>query len=136
MKRFKTRSRISAACAAGFVVAALAVVPALPGSAAVPANRVTQIAQNGFGDHTNDYAWSMAWFKGKLYVGTARNEECVERVTEQFYLPDQELLPRLGHDRCDVPRGQVRLGQRGANLAVVPGGRRLDDGVPIAGRRP
>lgn len=26
------------------------------------------------GTRTNDYAWSMAWFKGKLYVGTGRFE--------------------------------------------------------------
>ena len=28
---------------------------------------------NGFGDPNNSYAWSMVWFKGKLYVGTNRN---------------------------------------------------------------
>jgi hypothetical protein len=72
----------------------LAVIPALPGSAAtVPANKVTQIAQDGFGDHTNDYSWSMAWFKGKLYVGTARNEECMERLTTAFYYPTRNAYP-------------------------------------------
>jgi hypothetical protein len=45
------------------------------------------IAQNGFGDRQNDYAWSMAWFKGKLYVGTSRNEACVENATVDFYFP-------------------------------------------------
>jgi len=33
----------------------------------------SKIAQNGFGDTHNNYAWSMAWFKGKLYVGTLRD---------------------------------------------------------------
>jgi hypothetical protein len=28
----------------------------------------------------------MAWFKGKLYVGTARSEACVENVTVDYYL--------------------------------------------------
>jgi hypothetical protein len=42
----------------------------------------------GFGDKQNSFAWSMAWFNGKLYVGTARNEICVELETLQFYYPD------------------------------------------------
>jgi hypothetical protein len=33
------------------------------------------------GTRTNDYAWSMAWFKGKLYVGTGRFE--VDPAIEQ-----------------------------------------------------
>jgi hypothetical protein len=45
------------------------------------------IARNGFGDARNSYAWSMAWFKGRLYVGTARSAMCVERATISFYLP-------------------------------------------------
>ena len=32
------------------------------------------IAQGGFGDGHNNYAHSMAWFDGKLYVGTTRSE--------------------------------------------------------------
>lgn len=32
----------------------------------------TLIAQNGFGDGLNSYAHSMAYFKGKIYVGTTR----------------------------------------------------------------
>lgn len=58
----------------------------LPGSLpGTPPYRV--IAKDGFGSADNDYAWSMAWFKGKLYVGTARSEECVEGATEVFYNP-------------------------------------------------
>ena len=45
------------------------------------------IAENGFGDSRNSYAWSMAWFKGALYVGTARSAMCVERATIAYYLP-------------------------------------------------
>jgi hypothetical protein len=40
-----------------------------------------RIATNGFGDTYNTWAWSMAWFQGKLYVGTARQEYCVETAT-------------------------------------------------------
>lgn len=43
------------------------------------------IAEHGFGDRQNSYSWSMTWFKGKLYVGTARNEWCVENAIAQFY---------------------------------------------------
>lgn len=32
-----------------------------------------KIATNGFGDPHNNTAWSMGWFKGKLYVGTDRD---------------------------------------------------------------
>jgi hypothetical protein len=45
------------------------------------------IAQDGFGDARNSYAWSMAWFKGALYVGTARSAMCVENATIDYYLP-------------------------------------------------
>jgi hypothetical protein len=48
---------------------------------------VRRIADGGFGDRANSYAWSMAWFKGKLYVGTGRSQYCVERATLAFYLP-------------------------------------------------
>lgn len=42
---------------------------------------------SGFGDRQNSYAWSMAWFNGKLYVGTARNELCLEGITQDFFFP-------------------------------------------------
>ena len=32
-----------------------------------------KIASCGFGDPHNSYAWSMEWFKGRLYVGTNRD---------------------------------------------------------------
>ena len=60
------------------------------------------IAQGGFGDRHNGYAWSMAWFKGRLYVGTARDPLCVERATMAFYFPAAGLYqPRPARDiRC------------------------------------
>lgn len=33
----------------------------------------TQVASGGFGDPHNGLAWSMEWFKGRLYVGTLRD---------------------------------------------------------------
>jgi hypothetical protein len=53
----------------------------------VPSN-ATIISSNGFGDPANSFSWSMASFNGKLYVGTARYEQCVERQTSQFYFPN------------------------------------------------
>jgi triacylglycerol esterase/lipase EstA (alpha/beta hydrolase family) len=35
------------------------------------------VSTNGFGDVHNTWAWSMQWFKGKLYVGTGREVACV-----------------------------------------------------------
>jgi hypothetical protein len=45
------------------------------------------IAERGFGQADNGYAWSMAWFRGRLYVGTARDPLCVEHATMEFYFP-------------------------------------------------
>jgi hypothetical protein len=89
------------------LVAMLVAVLALPpggADAATPAAvgplgrpGVDVIAQRGFGDRRNSYAWSMAWFKGRLYVGTARSQVCVENQTLDFYFPRRPLigLPRF-----------------------------------------
>jgi hypothetical protein len=42
------------------------------------------IAQGGFGDGHNSYAHSMAWFEGKLYVGTTRSNLCMIRVQSAY----------------------------------------------------
>ena len=39
------------------------------------------MASGGFGDRHNSFAWSMKWFKGKLYVGTGRAFLCVTAAT-------------------------------------------------------
>lgn len=46
-----------------------------------------QINADGFGDTQNNYAWSMAWFKGYLYVGTDRNVACGEAASVDVFLP-------------------------------------------------
>ena len=56
-------------------------------TAVPPSLNAQKIATGGFGDRENSYSWSMAWFKGKLYVGTARDEHCVEAETLNFYYP-------------------------------------------------
>ena len=42
------------------------------------------IAQGGFGDGHNNYAHSMAWFDGKLYVGTTRSNLCMLRLQSAY----------------------------------------------------
>lgn len=51
-------------------------------------HKCVQINTDGFDNCQNNYAWSMAWFQGKLYVGTNRNMQCVERATVDFYFPE------------------------------------------------
>ena len=53
----------------------------------------TRVNQPGFGDYQNSYAWSMEWFNGKLYVGTARNIQCVELATEETDFPNSHRYP-------------------------------------------
>ena len=61
--------------------------PSLPAHAAATAPApVAELAHGGFGDARNSYSWSMARFKGKLYVGTGREVPCVENFTIDFYL--------------------------------------------------
>src|SRR5262249_23579495 len=54
-----------------------------------PTLNTQKIATGGVGGYQNSYSWSMAWFKGKLYVGTARSQHCVEAETLNFYYPNQ-----------------------------------------------
>lgn len=52
-----------------------------------------RIAANGFGDPHNSYAWSMAWFKGKLYVGTIRDTICLQRRVGRQAMMAPERVP-------------------------------------------
>jgi len=63
----------------------------------------SEVAPQGFGDRHNSKAWSMIWWKGHLYVGTARAHMCVEyaglaeKVGQPFFYPpndpDMECTP-------------------------------------------
>src|SRR5579883_2638725 len=72
--RIRVANRLALLAAAGVVVATL-------GAAAAPSTQASQLqyltasdfrpaALRGFGDLQNTFAWSMNWYKGKLYVGT------------------------------------------------------------------
>ena len=40
-----------------------------------------RIGNQGFGDRSNSYAWSMASYRGKVYIGTNRDFLCLARAT-------------------------------------------------------
>jgi subtilase family serine protease/fibronectin type 3 domain-containing protein len=68
-----------------------------------PTLNVQRIMQGGFGDFRNNYSWSMAWFNGKLYVGTARMVRCVENETLDFFFPTESNYQGL---RAEDPEDQ------------------------------
>jgi hypothetical protein len=59
-----------------------------------------EIAPAGFGDRANTWAWSMAWWRGKLYVGTNRVWHCAERAGMHSAFP---LLVRYPPRDRDAP---------------------------------
>jgi hypothetical protein len=73
---------------AAFLLAGAVLAPSAAGAQA-PMPQL--IAHHGFGDRENSYSWSMAWFKGKLYVGTGRNVVCVESAVSQFYFQSEQF---------------------------------------------
>jgi hypothetical protein len=79
------------------------------------------LAQNGFGERENSYAWAMGWFKGKLYVGTGRDVLCVENETTQFFIPltkKYSTKPVIG-DRC--PPDPYHMNLRAEIWQYTPG---------------
>ena len=61
-----------------------------------------KVATGGLGDSHNTWAWSMQWFKGKLYVGSGREINCVSLATSDvqqgtnFYPPPgNECAPEV-----------------------------------------
>lgn len=52
-------------------------------------NDFHDVTAQGFGDPANSWAWSMAWYNSRLYVGTNRYFDCAERY--MFH----ELVPWL-----------------------------------------
>jgi hypothetical protein len=68
-----------------------------------------EIAHQGFGDRQNTKAWSMIWWKGKLYVGTARAHFCVElwgladAIGWPFVYPPEDPDMECTEDPKDLP---------------------------------
>lgn len=53
-----------------------------PGPAGLRTTDFTPIATGGFGDGGNSYSHSMAWFQGRLYVGTVRHLLCLLKSSQ------------------------------------------------------
>jgi len=72
-------------CHSAFAIALAAAIGGAAGRAqGQPTSILTeqdfrQIGAQGFGDPANSYAWSTAWFKDKLYIGTNSNFACLTR---------------------------------------------------------
>jgi hypothetical protein len=71
-----------------------------------------KICENGFGDGHNSYAYSMAWFRDRLYVGTSRANLCLLKFAMPFVkidvwpveCPYPNYTPEFEH-RC--ARGEI-----------------------------
>lgn len=53
----------------------------------------TTAAAQGFGDRQNSWAWSMTWYKNKLYVGTNRAMDCVTKASVVVIFPTAQYPP-------------------------------------------
>ena len=87
-----------------------------------------KVVSNGFSDPANTWFWSQAWFKGKLYVGTAQSQHCLTFATAAIRLdgplrriaypppggdfmctPDMRDLPLSGEIRQYTPESRSWL---------------------------
>lgn len=53
----------------------------------------TRLARGGLGDGHNSFAHSMAWFQGKIYLGTTRANLCMLRVQTSYVETPLEVWP-------------------------------------------
>ncbi|MEW5803580.1 MAG: hypothetical protein AB1847_15915 [bacterium] len=70
IKTLAIRTLIAGGIAAGLLIFSLCHY--------VGAEEWEEVVPNGFGEPSNDYAWSMATFRGKLYVGTLNSNRGAE----------------------------------------------------------
>jgi hypothetical protein len=110
LRRIVTMLLLSAPLLASSAVQAAPAAPVAP----------QMLAQRGFGDRQNSYAWSMAWFKGKLYVGTGRNVMCVEAATAQFYFRFDTFYTTHPALNVRCPRNQYDLDLRAEIWQYTP----------------
>ena len=69
----------------------------------------TRIGHAGLGDGHNNYAHSMAWFKGRLYLGTTRSNMCMLRMQSSYQGLPLEIWPVECPETMD---GLYRLDRR------------------------
>lgn len=72
----------------------------------------TLTAPSGFGDGWNQYAHSMAWFRGRLYVGTARGNLAALRLNQP--------VPRLRPWPVECPERLDQIDRRAQIWAYSP----------------
>ncbi|GIJ26830.1 hypothetical protein Vqi01_19920 [Micromonospora qiuiae] len=104
------------------VAVAFGLTPVTAGRAAPTGSG--KIADRGFGDLRNSFAWSMAWFKGRLYVGTARSQVCVEKATLDFYYPNRGYYNVEPNREVTCPRDRYDLDLRAEIWEYTPETRR------------
>jgi hypothetical protein len=59
---------------------------------------INLVAPQGFGDRQNSQAWSMAWWRGRLYVGTGRATYCAQQAVLEMFIPELDPYPPEGND--------------------------------------
>lgn len=69
-------------------------VAPLAANSALTASDFQPVAQQGFGDPNNTFAWSMEWYKGHLYVGTNRDWLCVQQALYAKIFPWVKYPPK------------------------------------------
>ncbi|GGM52228.1 hypothetical protein GCM10011608_41370 [Micromonospora sonchi] len=104
------------------VAVAVGLTPVTAVRAAPPGSE--NIADRGFGDPRNNFAWSMAWFKGRLYIGTARSQTCVEKATLDFYYPNRGYYNTEPNPEVTCPRDRYDLDLRAEIWEYTPETRR------------
>ena len=84
-----------------FLVVAFMTFPEVASGRGLEEDDFTRISVGGFGDPMNNYAWSMAYFKDDLYVGTGRNipYSLGLALKEAGIIPEDTELPYLTHPR-------------------------------------
>lgn len=71
-----------------------------------------RVVTNGFGDPHNTWAWSMAWFNQKLYMGTGRDVGCIDQATsvpQVLRLLPQEQNAATNSSRCPADPKDLSL---------------------------
>jgi hypothetical protein len=101
-----------------------AITATRPGAVHADVGNVDLIAQRGFGDSRNSLAWSMAWFRGRLYVGTGRSVNCVESATVDYYLVVSERYKTHPITGARCPRDPYDMDLRAEIWQYTPSTRR------------
>ncbi|HEU5424185.1 MAG TPA: hypothetical protein VFU72_11635, partial [Nitrolancea sp.] len=97
MSRWKRQATKRRSIYASLVALALLLVASLPAMALSKPTATKTNMPYGWGDSGNSFSWSMAWFNGKLYVGTGRYTNCVSFATYAFYdIADYSTNPAPG----------------------------------------